>query len=232
MATKDTKNTKAATKHTKLELDESRNTTAMVYPATEPRGVLFVLAHGAGAGQSHPFMVATAKGLASSGIDVMTFDFPYMHARRGAPDKPPVLEHCFRAAIDVARSPEGFARHRLFIGGKSMGGRMATHLASQGIDGLEGVVVLGYPLHPPGQPEKRRVAHLPAIRVPVLIVQGERDTFGSPDELAPHMKTMKARVTVHAVAGADHSLNVRGKRGPEVFEQVLNLIAEWIPGPS
>jgi hypothetical protein len=177
-------------------------------------------------------MVATAKGLAARGIDVMTFDFPYMHAKRGAPDKPPVLEHCFRAAIDVGRSVGELAHHRLFIGGKSMGGRMATHLAAQGVDGLDGVVALGYPLHPPGQPQKLRVAHLPAVRVPVLIVQGERDTFGSPDELAQHVKAMKAKVTLHPIAGADHSLSVRGKRGPEIFEQVLTVVAEWMLNPG
>ena len=168
-----------------LALDDGRATTVIHYPADEPRGVLFVFAHGAGAGQRHPFMTGVARGLAARGIDVVTFDFPYMHARRGAPDKAPVLEACFRAVIDAARARDGMQRHRLFIGGKSMGGRMATHLGAQGIDGLAGIVVLGYPLHPPGQPEKLRVSHLPDIRVPVLIVQGERDAFGSPGTAKP-----------------------------------------------
>ena len=211
-----------------LALDDGRATTVIHYPADEPRGVLFVFAHGAGAGQRHPFMTGVARGLAARGIDVVTFDFPYMHARRGAPDKAPVLEACFRAVIDAARARDGMQRHRLFIGGKSMGGRMATHLGAQGIDGLAGIVVLGYPLHPPGQPEKLRVSHLPDIRVPVLIVQGERDAFGSPGELEPHLKTMSAPVQVHAIAGADHSLTVRGKRGGEVFESMIGTVDEWM----
>jgi predicted alpha/beta-hydrolase family hydrolase len=211
-----------------IDLGSGRGTTAHRYDAVSPRGALLVLAHGAGAGQQHPFMVAAATGLAARGIDVVTFDFPYMHARRGAPDKASVLEHCFRTVIDVCRGLEGLTRHRLFIGGKSMGGRMATHLGAEGVEGLEGIVVLGYPLHPPGQPEKLRVAHLPSIAVPVLIVQGERDAFGSPAELAPHIETMKARVTVDAILGADHSLSVRGKRGPEVFEAMRDRVAGWM----
>ena len=212
-----------------IELEGGKSTTATHYPAEKSRKVLFVLAHGAGAGQNHPFMVATAKGLAARGIDVVTFDFPYMHAKRGAPDKAPVLEHCFRAVIEASRRIEGAHRHRLFIGGKSMGGRMATHLGAQELAGLKGIVALGYPLHPPGAPDKLRVAHLPAISVPVLIVQGERDAFGSPAELEPHLKTMKkAAVTLHPIAGADHSLTVRSKRGPEVFEEILTTIADWI----
>ena len=105
---------------------------------------------------------------------------------------------------------------------------MATHLGAQEVDGLKGIVVLGYPLHPPGQPDKLRVAHLPSIKVPVLIVQGERDAFGSPAELEAHLKTLKAPVMLHPIAGADHSLSVRGKRGPEVFESMMDRIAEWM----
>jgi len=211
-----------------IDLGNGRDTAALHYPASGSQRMLMVLAHGAGAGQRHPFMVATAKGLAARGIDVVTFDFPYMHARRGAPDKAPVLEHCFHAVIDAGRAFDGLSRHRLFIGGKSMGGRMATHLGAQQVGGLKGIVVLGYPLHPPGQPGKLRVEHLPSIDVPLLIVQGERDAFGSPAELEGHLKTMTAPVTLDPIAGADHSLNVKGKRGPEVFESMIDRIAEWI----
>jgi predicted alpha/beta-hydrolase family hydrolase len=211
-----------------IGLDGGRKTTTTRYAATDPRGILFVLAHGAGGGQRHPFMVSTAQGLAARGIDVVTFDFPYMHDRRGAPDKAPVLEACFRAAIDASRDDKAVAAHRLFIGGKSMGGRMATHLGAQDVGGLKGIVALGYPLHPPGQPEKLRVAHLPDITVPTLIVQGERDAFGTPKELEAPLKTMKAPVTLHVVAGADHSLTIKSKRGPEVFEEMLTVVAEWM----
>lgn len=211
-----------------IDPGDGKATTANHYPAEKPRKILFVLAHGAGAGQQHPFMVAAAEGLAARGIDVVTFDFPYMHARRGAPDKAPVLENCFKAVIEASRNIKGLSRHALFIGGKSMGGRMATHLGAQGVPGLKGIVVLGYPLHPPGAPDKLRVAHLPDIAVPVLIVQGERDAFGSPAELEPHLKTMKKGVaTLHPVAGADHSLTVRSKRGADLFEGILTTISDW-----
>jgi predicted alpha/beta-hydrolase family hydrolase len=209
--------------------------TLQLYPAEEPSNTLLVLAHGAGAGQRHPFMVTMARGLAERGIDVATFDFPYMREKRRVPDKAPVLEAAFREAVVDAleRSADALRRTstRLFIGGKSMGGRMATHLAAQGLDGLEGVVALGYPLHPPGRPEQPRVAHLPAIRVPTLIVQGERDAFGTPDELKPVVAQMTARVTLHVVARGDHSLAVAKTAGvaqQDVYATVLDTIASWV----
>jgi hypothetical protein len=174
------------------------------------RGVLLVLAHGAGAGQAHPFMVRYAHGLAQRGLDVITFDFPYIQAGRRAPDRAPVLEEAFRQVVTAAADHRDLRAHRLFIGGKSMGGRMATHLAAapdlwpEQAPPLAGVVVFGYPLQPPGGPSKRspdRVAHLVRISVPVLIVQGTRDTFGGPDAIRNAMPN----ATVHAVAGADHS---------------------------
>ena len=192
----------------------------------ERRRPLLVLAHGAGAGQKHPFMTATARGLASRGVDVVTFDFPYMAQRRSAPDRPPVLEQSFRETIAAAR--EWSQAISLFIGGKSMGGRIATHLAAQHLGGLKGVIALGYPLHPPGKPQQLRSAHLPDISVPVLIVQGERDTFGTAAELKPVLKTMKADVTLHVVEGGDHSLTVRGRKGAGVQDAVLDVVAAWI----
>jgi predicted alpha/beta-hydrolase family hydrolase len=188
---------------------------------------VLVLAHGAGAGQKHPFMVATAKGLAARRVSVVTFDFPYMRERRHVPDKAPVLEASFREVIDATREWSG--AKQVFIGGKSMGGRIATHLGAQGLDGLLGIIALGYPLHPPGRPDKPRTEHLPSIRVPLLIVQGERDTFGTPDELKPVVATMKkTKVTLHAVAGGDHSLTVRGKKKDEAFQAVLDVVASFI----
>ena len=195
------------------------------YPVDgEPRALL-VLAHGAGAGQQHPFIVGTARGLARRGIDVATFDFPYMAAGRRAPDRPEVLERAFRDAIEAGRRWSRAAR--LFIGGKSMGGRIATHLGAEGVDRLMGIIALGYPLHPPAKPEQLRVAHLPRIAVPVLIVQGERDTFGTPPELQPVIETMGAPVTLHVVAGGDHSLAVK-RGGPPIQEAVLDVVSSWV----
>jgi predicted alpha/beta-hydrolase family hydrolase len=192
------------------------------YPADRDPVALLVLAHGAGAGQKHPFMVSTARELAARAVDVATFDFPYMAQGRHAPDRAPVLEQAFRDAIDEARQWSRAAR--LVIGGKSMGGRMATHLGAQGLDGLAGIVVLGYPLHPPGKPDQPRTAHLPSITAPVLIIQGERDTFGTPAEFAPVLKTMRAPVTLHVIARGDHSLAVRGQKTPDFYD----VIERWI----
>jgi predicted alpha/beta-hydrolase family hydrolase len=144
--------------------------------------VTLVLAHGAGAGQSSPFMVRFAGGLASRGLDVLTFNFLYTEQRRRVPDRTAKLEACYRAAIEAARSDGPFGRNALFVGGKSMGGRIASHLAAAETDAapcaIQGVILLGYPLHPPGKPDQLRAAHLTHIRVPLLFVQGSRDPFG------------------------------------------------------
>jgi predicted alpha/beta-hydrolase family hydrolase len=199
---------------------------AMAYPAPDPPEALLVLAHGAGAGQTHPFMVAVAQGLARRGVSVVTFDFPYMRLGRRVPDKTPVLEESFREALAAAR--EAMPGAPLFIGGKSMGGRMATHLAATGIAGLAGVAALGYPLHPPGRPDQLRVAHLPSVTVPVLIVQGERDAFGTPGELEPVIDAMRTAVTLHVVGGGDHSLGVRGRPRDQTLDPVLDAVVKWM----
>jgi uncharacterized protein len=199
---------------------------AVGYRADGKPDALLVLAHGAGAGQQHPFMTAVAQGFAVRRVDVVTFDFPYMRERRKIPDKASVLEKAFADVVAGARQWSDATR--LFIGGKSMGGRMATHLGAQGLDGLKGIVALGYPLHPPGKPDQPRVAHLPSITAPTLIVQGERDTFGTPDELRPVLKTMTALVTLHMIASGDHSFMVRGRRREDVYEEVTNAIVAWM----
>jgi predicted alpha/beta-hydrolase family hydrolase len=200
------------------------------YPASPERSLkaVLVLAHGAGAGERHPFMIAFGRGLGAAGIDVVSFNFPYMDQKRKVPDKAPVLEEHFRNVIQTVRAGDLKGR-QLFIGGKSMGGRIATHLAAQrDVEDLKGVLALGYPLHPPGRPDQPRTAHLPSIRVPVLIVQGERDAFGTPAELEPVLKTMTAAVTLHVVDGGDHSLKVRGRSSEQVYTPVFDAIVEWV----
>ena len=212
----------------------SGQTTATIYRAAAPTGRLLVLAHGAGAGQHHPFMTAMGSRLAARGVDVVTFDFSYMHERRKVPDRAPVLEACFGGVIDWATSRDEFPVHRLLIGGKSMGGRMATHLAAadfvaRGGTGprLSGVVALGYPLHPPGKPQQLRTAHLPAIRTPLLVVQGSRDTFGTPEELRPVIAGMPGPVTLHVVEGGDHSFAVARTPRDGVLDAVAGVVAHW-----
>jgi predicted alpha/beta-hydrolase family hydrolase len=187
-----------------------------------------VVGHGAGAGRNSPFMVRFAQGMADRGVSAATFDFPYMAAKRGAPDKPAVLEASWRAAVDEARGV--FEGLPLFIGGKSMGGRIASHIASQGSPGLAGVFFLGYPLHPPGAPEKRRDAHLPAIVEPLLFVQGTRDTFGTSSEIEALLPTLQ-RATLHVVEDGDHSFKVRARSGQkpdQVLDQIMDVVVSWM----
>jgi uncharacterized protein len=197
------------------------------YPAgSAAAGV--VLAHGAGAGQASRFMVQAASGLAARGISAATFDFPYMAAGRKVPDKAEVLERAWREAVDAAR--EAWPGVPLVIGGKSMGGRIASHIAAQGCEGLAGLVFLGYPLHPPGRPDQRRDAHLPSIAEPMLFVQGSRDTFGTADEIGALLPRLQ-RASHHEVAGGDHSFKVagRGAPGPDrVMAEILDAVAAWI----
>ena len=192
---------------------------------TASKNVRVILAHGAGAGQRHPFIAGVARQLAKAGVDAWTFNFPYMEQKRRAPDRAPVLEDCFRRAIAFARESAD-APDALFIGGKSMGGRIATHLAAQA-DQMNGVFALGYPLHPPGKPEQLRTAHLGAIRVPVLIVQGARDAFGTPAELSQAIGAMKVHVTLEVVEGGDHSLATRGRSADQLYEWLARVITEW-----
>ena len=179
-----------------VELD-GRPLPALAYPSgSRAADVAFVFAHGAGAGQASPFMRRYAERLAAHGIDVVTFDFPYMAARRKMPDRPPVLERAFRAVVDAAVAAGG-ARRAVFVGGKSMGGRMATHLAAQpdqwtSAVPLGGAIALGYPLKPPGPRGGDRVSHLRQLAVPTLVVQGTRDTFGGPDDVRDGRRTAAA----------------------------------------
>jgi predicted alpha/beta-hydrolase family hydrolase len=193
-------------------------TTARVYPAPKPvtRDRTLVLGHGAGAGQTHAFMVAFAEAVAARGIDVVTFDFLYVAAGRRAPDRNDKLEACWRAAIELAKAE--WSGRVPFIGGKSMGGRIASHLAAAG-EGGAGLVCLGYPLHPPKQPEKLRNAHLPKLaNVPTLVLQGKRDPFGTPEELRAHFPPS---VEIVALPGG-HSFDE--KAWPEAHARVADFI--------
>jgi predicted alpha/beta-hydrolase family hydrolase len=217
-----------------VPLGPGHATAATRYPAAGKNGTLLVLAHGAGAGQHHPFMTAMAARLSARGISVVTFDFPYVHEGRKVPDRAGVLEACFASVANWAARQEDQAPERLLLGGKSMGGRMATHLAAAGFsvsDGaaprLAGIVALGYPLHPPGRPQQLRDAHLPKIVVPVLVVQGSRDTFGTPAELTPVVARMAAPVTVHVVEGGDHSFAVARTPRETVLDSVADVVADW-----
>jgi predicted alpha/beta-hydrolase family hydrolase len=211
-------------------------TTALVYRAADDRATAsdaaLILGHGAGAGQRSTFMVDFARGLSALGIDVITFNFLYTEQGRRIPDRAPALESCYRAVIDASRAEVESARRSLFIGGKSMGGRIATQVAAAdpGLP-LAGLVLLGYPLHPPGKPAERRDKHLPAIARSMLFVQGSRDAFGTPDELASAIGTLQPAPTLHVVAQGDHSFKVARKDAAAqaaIYADLQQVIASWL----
>jgi uncharacterized protein len=222
----------------RVDVAPSDHVTALAYPAAPDRrtGVTLILAHGAGADQASGFMVRFATALAARGIDTVTFNFLYTEQGRRLPDRNDRLESCWRAVIAavhaVPRVGKGRAvSGRLVIGGKSMGGRIASQIAASGEAGIAGLVFLGYPLHPPGRPDKLRSEHLGRIRTPMLFVQGSRDAFGTPDELRAALAGAKAGGDIFAVEGGDHSFNVP-KRGAmpqeQVYEAVLDEIVRWL----
>src|SRR6266404_2991713 len=221
------------TEQIKVDLNEYQSVTAVAYPAGSKSraGVTLILGHGAGAGQSSGFMVSFATELSARGIDAVTFNFFYTEHGRRAPDTNDKLEACYRAVIETVRAHKRLGLNRLAIGGKSMGGRIASQVAATGVGDLAGLVFLGYPLHPPGKPENLRSKHLSLIQSPMLFVQGSRDAFGTADELRPIVKKLSARATLHVVEGGDHSLKVPKTAGvtqEEVYKTVQDEIARWL----
>jgi predicted alpha/beta-hydrolase family hydrolase len=216
-----------------IPLDDERRVSGLGYEAKGPRvGATLVLAHGAGAPQTSPFMVAFASALADRGLDVGTFNFHYLESRRRLPDPGPQLERCYLAAI---RAFGARARDEpLFIGGKSMGGRIASQLVAREAaarDAVAGLVLLGYPLHPPGRPNQPRAAHLASVARPMLFVQGARDAFGTPAELAPVLADLDPSPMLHVVEGGDHSFKVRAGAAAsqeEVYRRIQDVIASWV----
>src|SRR3954470_1578692 len=196
-----------------VTLETGARTTALVYRAAAPAsGAALILGHGAGARQRSAFMVDFADALSSLGIDVVTFNFLYTEQGRRIPDRAPALEACYRAVIERVGAEVHSARRSLFIGGKSMGGRIAPQVAAADPTlAVSGLVLLGYPLHPPGKPAERRDKHLPAIARPILFVQGTRDAFGTPIELSPVVARLQPQPTLHVVAQGDHSFKLPHK---------------------
>jgi len=189
----------------------------------DPAGAetVLVLAHGAGSGMRAPFMEGFAEEIGRLGVATLRFEFPYMRAGRRAPDRPPVLIDAWRDAFADGVSRAG--GRRVFAGGKSMGGRIASMAAAEGMPAA-GLVFRGCPLHPPGRPEKIRDAHLPDVPVPMLFLQGSRDTFARPDLLAGVLARLGPRAQHVEVAGGDHSFRVPG--GPRDARVIGASLAE------
>ena len=215
-----------------VRVNRDAQVTALVYGAAEPRlDAALILAHCAGAGQHSTFMASFATAFAELGVDAITFNFLYTEQRRRIPDRRPALEACYAAVIQTVKSELG--TNALFIGGKSMGGRIATHVAAAGlVEAPRGIVLLGYPLHPPGRPDERRDAHLPDVRCPMLFVQGSRDSFGTPAELEPVLASLSSPATLHLVDGGDHSFKVTrgGQQQAQVFLDMQRAVVKWMRG--
>jgi predicted alpha/beta-hydrolase family hydrolase len=208
---------------------------ALLYaPSKKDRvGMTVILGHGAGANQLSPFLRLFASGLAARGLDAMTFNFVYMDQGRRVPDPKAKLEACYRAVIKVATQHKKLKGNRLAIGGKSMGGRIASQVAAatENANEIAALVFLGYPLHPPGKPEQLRDAHLKDIQVPMLFVQGSRDAFGTPDELRSVIKRLHLPATLYAIEGGDHSLKVPKSAGipqEQIYQTTMDEIARWL----
>jgi predicted alpha/beta-hydrolase family hydrolase len=207
---------------------EGRGPVSALLLSPDGAQVFYVLGHGAGAGMRHPFMETMAGLLAQRNIATYRYQFPYMEAGRRSPDGPRILELTVRAAIDSAIGLAGGLP--IVAGGKSMGGRITSHVAAHDSSPeLQGLVFLGYPLHAPKKPATKRAAHLSRIRVPMLFVQGTRDHLADLDLLRPIVAGLGDRATMHVVAGGDHSFRVL-KRSGRTQEEVMNEIADSIRG--
>jgi predicted alpha/beta-hydrolase family hydrolase len=200
------------------------------YRTADAGAPLLTLAPGAGAGEDHPWMQRAGRGLAARGVTVVTFDFPYRLAGRRLPDRNPVLEAAYLEAWRTITAAHAGAA-AFCIGGKSMGGRIATQVTAGGAltPAPAALVCFGYPLHPPGRPAQRRDRHLPSVGRPILFLHGSRDPFGGPDEMTELM-TWLPQATLSLVDGGDHSLALPARQDPDgrAFERVLDTAAQWI----
>lgn len=202
-----------------------------VGPSERPAVAALLLAPGAGSSADHPGLVAVDEAVSALGVTVRRVDFPYRRAGRRAPDRPPVLLAAITDAAAELAADAGCPPGAVVLGGRSMGGRIASMAVAGGLPAA-GLVLVSYPLHPPGRPERQRDAHFADIAVPCLFVSGTRDAFGSPDELTAATRTIGGPVEHVWVADADHGLRRRD-------EEVADAVARWIarcgadhPGPE
>ena len=187
-----------------------------------------ILGHGAGAGMRSDFMEFAASELAARAVRVTRFNFAYVEARKKTPDRQPVLEAAYGAVVEHVRREE--RPERLFLGGKSLGGRIASHVVAGGL-AADGLVFLGYPLHPPGRPDRLRSAHLNGISVPMLFVEGTRDPFCPLETLEKVRADFTAPVEIAVIENGDHSLRVRkssGRSTEDAWTEAVEEVAGWI----
>jgi predicted alpha/beta-hydrolase family hydrolase len=195
---------------------------------TSVQGTVFVCAHGAGGNMNDRSVLSTANALRARGVGVVRFNFLYKEKKSGRPDPMPKLKDCYTAVVERVRKE--LAPETLVIGGRSMGGRAASMLAADGFE-CDGLLLLAYPLHPPGKPEQLRDAHLPAIKVPVICFSGTRDPFCTPSLMESVLKRLGSKWEMHWVEGADHSFHVlksSGKTDGQVMNEIADDASVWL----
>ena len=213
----------------RISITPELSVSALLLRPDEPRACL-VLAHGAGAGMHHSFMADLARELGARGIATLRYQFPYMEQGSKRPDSPAVAHQAVRAA--VAEAHRRLPGVPLFAGGKSFGGRMTSQAQSgQAMEGVTGLVFVGFPLHPAGQPSTQRAEHLERVGVPMLFLQGTRDTLADLALIKGVVEQLTPRATLHIEEGADHSFHVlarSGRRDAEVMEAIADSAAAWM----
>ena len=218
----------ADTQAINLEVEGAGRVSALLLAPASARAC-YVLAHGAGAGMTHPFMAAVAAELAARDIATLRYQFPYMEQKRKKVDRPQIAHSTVRAAVTEAR--RRLPLLPLIAGGKSFGGRMTSQAqAAAPMEGVRGLAFLGFPLHPPGRPSQERAAHLSDINVPILFLQGTRDEFAELEQLRPVCEALGERATLKLFADADHSFHVparTGRKDADVRAEVLDALAAW-----
>jgi predicted alpha/beta-hydrolase family hydrolase len=200
---------------------------------TPPRArACYVLAHGAGAGMDHPFMTAVAAELAKRHIATLRYQFPYMERRSRRPDPPQLEQATVRSA--AAAALKWLPKLPLIAGGKSFGGRMTSQAQAKfPLENVRGLAFLGFPLHPAGRPSHDRAEHLFDVEIPMLFLQGTRDTLASLDELRPVCKKLGKLATLKVLADADHSFHVparTGRNDTQVLSETLDAFSDWLDG--
>ena len=211
-----------------IDTGKSGPVSALLVSPDTPRAC-YVFAHGAGAGMTHSFMEAFSKGLCERGIATLRYQFPYMEKGSKRPDPPAVAQGAVRAA--VAKAAETFPGLGLIAGGKSFGGRMTSQAqAAAPLPGVRGLAFVGFPLHPAGKPSIERAEHLAKIDIPLLFLQGTRDTLAEVALIEPVVQRLGPRATLHLEEGADHSFHVlarSGRNDREVMAEILDEFAKW-----